>query len=112
MSLPIFYTSKLKNTGDLSTDIVSSMILYSDMAYSYKHMNDIINMMEIGRDIIRNREVGAEKLGKPLMERFTRKGRVVTNKILKSQGDNKIEQKLNDFYEAQIYGRYSEDSGS
>ena len=81
---------------DLSTDIVSSMVMYADMAYSYKHMSSIIDMMEVGRDILRDREIGAEKSGKPMMERFTRKGRVVTNKILKSQGDNKIEQKLND----------------
>ena len=39
MSLPIYYTHKLKDMNDLSTDVASTMIAYASMINDYNKMN-------------------------------------------------------------------------
>lgn len=112
MQLPVFYTNKLEDSSFLSTDIVSSMIMYADMAVNYDELSKIVNTLEIGRDILRDREVGASRNDKPLLENFKRRGRTIENKILKTEGENRIEQRLNDFFESQVYGIQSVDEGN
>ena len=53
-TLPIYYTQKLDDLGQLSMDVVSTMALYTDMALTYKHMSEIVDLMEIGRDLMKN----------------------------------------------------------
>ena len=109
--LPVHYRNKLKNMNDLSTDIVSSMIMYSDMANNYNQLHKIVDIMEIGRDIMNQRTVGNEYMGKPMYEQFSRMGTTVNNKILKPDGEKFIQSKMNDFYDAKIYGKESKKEG-
>lgn len=111
--IPIYYSKKMDDTANLSLDIVSSMTLYVDMATRYKYMNEIVDIMEIGRDIMREkRQISQTKGGKELQEKIQTAGRTISNKVFKPKDASLFMDRLNDFYSAQIYGVSQKDEGS
>lgn len=113
--LPVYYTKLKENesANDISTDVVSTMIAYAAMANDFDEMNKIIDVLEVGRDILRdNLEITKTRGGKPLIERFTSVGRKVESIVTKDKDDRRILQRLNDFFEMQVYGRYMADEGT
>lgn len=112
--LPIYYTqsSKGENLNDLSTDIVSTLAAYADMANNYNQMNKVIDLLELGRDIMQKREIQQTQSDKPLVEKFKVLGRKVESKITKSGDKSRIGERLDNFFESQIYGRYMKDEGT
>lgn len=96
----------------LSTDIVSSLAMYADMAYNYDAMNKIIDIMEVGKDIMSNRNIDDTLGGKSIKEVIQREGRKIENKVIKRKGSSRFADRLQDFYEAQIYGKTSIEQGS
>ena len=115
--LPIYYT-KLKegeSPNDISTDIVGTLTAYAAMANDFNEMNKIIDVLELGRDIIRDPDlfkIRKTRGGKPLTEKFTALGRKVENIVTKESGERRIVERLNDFFEMQVYGRYMADEGT
>lgn len=113
--LPIYFT-KLKegeSPNDISTDITSTLTAYAAMANDFNEMNKVIDVLELGRDMLRdNLEIGKTMGGKPLVEKFKAIGRTVESKVIKSKDDRRIIQRLNDFFEMQVYGRYMADEGT
>jgi len=67
MTLPIYFTHNLDNMNDLSTDVTSTMAAYAAMAVDYNEMNKVINVLEVGRDLMREREVAVTEGDKPLI---------------------------------------------
>ena len=113
-TLPIYFT-KLKegeSTNDLSTDIVSTLTAYAAMANDFDEMNKVIDVLELGRDLLRERQVTQTQGGKPLVERFKAVGRKVESKLTKEGEATRFIQRLNDFFEMQVYGRYMADEGT
>ena len=114
-TLPIYYT-KLKDgesPNDISTDITSTLTAYAAMAVDFDEMNKIIDVFEISRNYLKdNLEINKMKGGKPLVEKFKSVGRTVENKVVKDKDDRRIIQRLNDFAEMQVYGRYMADEGT
>jgi len=113
-TLPIYYTKwKDKETlNDLSTDIISTMVAYANMAIEFDEMNKVLHILEVGRDIIREREVGTLKGGKPVKERIKEAGYLVESKLTKKGIESNIVARINDFFEMQVYGRYIKDEGT
>lgn len=113
--LPIYFT-KLKDgesANDISTDIVSTLTAYAAMANDFNEMNKVIDVLELGRDMLRdNLEIGKTRGGKPLVEKFKSIGRTVESKVTKGKDDRRVIQRLNDFFEMQVYGRYMADEGT
>lgn len=112
--LPIYYT-KLKegeSPNDLSTDIVSTLTAYAAMANDFDEMNKVIDVLEVGRDLLREREVTQTRAGKPLVEKFKAVGRKVESKLTKTGDKSRFIERLNDFFEMQVYGRYMADEGT
>lgn len=112
--LPIYYT-KLKegeSPNDLSTDIVSTLTAYAAMANDFDEMNKVIDVLEVGRDLLREREVTQTRAGKPLVEKFKAVGRKVESKLTKTGDKSRFMERLNDFFEMQVYGRYMADGGT
>ena len=113
--LPIYFT-KLKegeSANDISTDITSTLTAYAAMANDFKEMNKVIDVLELGRDMLRdNLKIGKTRGGKPLIEKFKVIGRTVESKVTKGKDDRRIIQRLNDFFEMQVYGRYMADEGT
>ena len=113
-TLPIYYT-KMKegeSANDLSTDVASTMIAYAAMALDYAEMNKVIDVLELGRDLLREREITQTEGGKPMIEKFKAIGRTVESKLTKKGEDSYFMQRLNDFFEMQIYGKYMADEGT
>ena len=113
-TLPIYFT-KLKegeSANDLSTDIVSTLTAYAAMANDYDEMNKVIDVLELGRDLLRERQVTQTQGGKPLVEKFKAVGRKVESKLTKKGEATRFIQRLNDFFEMQVYGRYMADEGT
>lgn len=113
-TLPIYFT-KLKegeSANDLSTDIVSTLTAYAAMANDFDEMNKVIDVLELGRDLLRERQVVQTQGGKPLVEKFKAVGRKVESKLTKEGEAARFVQRLNDFFEMQVYGRYMADEGT
>lgn len=113
-TLPIYYT-KLKegeNPNDVSTDIVSTLTAYAAMANDFNEMNKIIDVLELGRDMLRERRIIQTEGGKPMVEKFKSVGRKVESTLTKSGDKTRFMQRLNDFFEMQVYGRYMADEGT
>lgn len=112
--LPIYYT-KMKegeSPNDLSTDIVSTLTAYAAMANDYNEMNKVIDLLELGRDMLKERDIKQTRGGKPLVEKFKSMGRKVESVLIKSGDETRFMQRLNDFFEMQVYGRYMADEGT
>lgn len=113
--LPIYYT-KLRegeSPNDMSTDIVGTLTAYAAMANDFNEMNKVIDVLELGRDMLRdNLEIGKTRGGKPLVEKFKTLERTVESRVIKGKDDKRIIQRLNDFFEMQVYGRYMADEGT
>ena len=113
--LPIYYT-KLRDgesNNDISTDVIATMTAYAAMATDFDEMNSVIHLLETGRDVLRdNLEITKKRGGKPLMEKFTSVGRKVESIVTKGKEDRRIIQRLDDFFEMQVYGRYMADEGT
>ena len=110
--VPIYYTNKLDDAGQLSTDVVSSMLIYADMAIGYKYMNEIVDIMEIGRDIMRDRKIGETKGGRKIMDTIKNAGRTISKKGHKEQGVSNFLERMNGFYSQGMYGVTQRDEGS
>ena len=110
MTLPILYINRIENPNDLSTDVFSALMSYSYMAMQFAAMSDVIDALEVGRTIMKKREVTETRGGFPVAEKVKTAVGEATGLITKDKSN--IEQKLDDFFESQIYGRYLKDSGA
>lgn len=112
--LPIYYTKlkKGESANDISTDIVSTLTAYASMAVDFDEMNKVIDVLELGRDVMREREVVQTQGEKPLVERFKIMGRKIENKLTKEGASTRTMQRLDDFFKMQVYGRYMDDEGT
>lgn len=114
-TLPIYYT-KLKegeSPNDISTDVASTLTAYAAMANDFNEMNKIIDIIETGRDLLRdNLEIAKTRGDKPLMEKFKVMGRYIESKVTKRKEDMRILGRLDDHFEMQVYGRYMADEGT
>lgn len=113
-SLPIYFTNlkKGEDPNDISTDIVSTLTSYASMAYDYNEMNRIIDTLELGRDILKKREIIQTKGDKPLIEKFKILEKKVRYKFTKSGEGTNFVDRLNSFFEMQIYSKYMKDEGT
>lgn len=111
-SLPIYYIKELEDKNALSLDATSTMMAYAHMAHDFSAMNQVINALELGRDILRRRDVNKTVQDNPMMERFKHMGRVITSKINKKGDESQVMQRLNDYYSMQVYSRYIKDQGT
>lgn len=112
--LPIYFTKlkKGENPNDLSTDIVGTLTAYAAMANDFSEMNKVIDVLEVGRDILRERQITQTEGGKPMVETFKAVGRKVESKLTKRGDKSRFMDRLNDFFEMQVYGKYMADEGT
>jgi hypothetical protein len=114
MKLPLYYMYGGKgDLNDLSTDVIGTLIAYTDMAYNYDAMNQILNPLEIGRELVlhNRRKINATKGNKQLFETFRYGGKTIKNPIYEDADASNFRKVLDDFFESKIYNRYLKDSG-
>ena len=111
MVIPALYVTKLENPNEISTDIFSTLMSYAYSSNNYKQLNKIVDQLEIGRTLIKeNLEVQQTRGANKVVEKFKVLGNTVNKNII-IQNSN-IAEKLNDFLECQVYGRYLKDHGT
>ena len=111
MTLPVLFTNRLQNPDELTDDVVGSLMSYAYMANQYEQMDNIIDPLEVGYTLLtEDRKVRKTRGDKKLIEKFDALGVEVANKVFTSESN--IKQKLLDFRESQIYGKYLKDEGT
>ena len=112
-NLPIFYTTKSKNEhiNDYTTDVTSSMIVYADMANKYQKTSEVINMLELSRDILGNRRVTKTVDKRTLVERINIFGKKFQETYTVPGWESNIYDRYNAFMEMQVYQKTSKSSG-
>ncbi len=111
MTLPVLFTNRLQNPDELTDDVVGSLMSYAYMANQYEQMDNIIDPLEVGYTLLtEDRKVRKTRGDKKLIEKFDALGVEVANKVFTSESN--IKQKLLDFRESQVYGRYLKDEGT
>lgn len=113
--LPIYYT-KLRqgeSNNDMSTDVTSTLIAYAAMANDFNQMNKVIDVLEMGRSLLNdNFRIARTEGNNALVDKAKVMGRTIEQKVFKSKQDSRVLQRLADFFEMQVYGRYIADEGT
>lgn len=109
MNLPLHYVHNNGNDEDLSTDVIGTLAMYAEMAYNYDAMQQIVNPLEIARELTRDRNPQVTRKGLEVREKFTFAGVSINNPIYVDNSN--IQDMLNSFFETKIYQRYLKDSG-
>lgn len=113
--LPIYYISDRlddKEAQDLSTDVIGTLVAYASMAYEYSAMKDIVNPLEIGREIAKSRVITATEGGKTIKERFFYNDQVHEEEIIIPAETSRFMETLNAFMESKIYDRKMKNEGT
>ena len=110
--LPVYYTQPLEDMDRLSTDFTSSILAYATMAVNYHEMNKIIDVMELTRDLVKEREVEQLSGGKQLVESFKVVHKVFSKAYTKEGKDTNIGGRIDDYYASVFYGHKKRDEGS
>lgn len=104
--LPIYFNNKLEDMSNLSTDIVQSLSAFAYTTLQYSHMNKIIDVLELGRDILDVREVQkTDEKGNPVVESINILGKKIENKLKKDPNATNIKGRLDDYYNMVVYGK-------
>lgn len=113
-TLPIYYTElkEGESADDISTDVVSTMIAYAAMANDYDQMDQIIDTLEVGREVAAKRLIPQRSGGKNLMEHLSIQGKEQINPLYKPEGQSNAQRRLDDYFSMQVYGRYMADEGT
>lgn len=112
LTLPIYYVKGGKDNSDLTTDVISSLIAYADMAINYEQMEKITPALEIGKETIRRQAHIKKTSGnRTLQSVFKTRGKEIVTEGEVPVESSKMWAQLNDMFEAQIYDRVLSDSG-
>lgn len=109
-TLPAIYTTRLSNPNEISDDVFGSLIAYAFATSTYEQMAKIVDPLEIGREIMKRREVAKTRGEKKLVEKVNFAGESVKSVI--NVGKSNILQRYEDLLESQVYGKYLKDSGT
>ena len=111
MSVPIFFTKRMDNPNDISHDAVSTLIAFADMAVNYHEMSQIVEQLEVGKDVLQQREAIKESGGKKLVTEI--KGYTnIEERLPVFKNVRNFIKRYNDLIESQVYGRYMKNEGS
>ena len=69
-TLPVYYTTPLKDMHRLSLDFTSSLMAYAAMAVNYNEMSKIVDSLELTRDLINDREIQQYSGNNKLVETY------------------------------------------
>lgn len=110
--LPVYYTSPLEDMDRLSTDFTSSIMAYASMAVNYNEMNKVIDVLELSRDLIKEREVQQLSGDSKLIDAFKVVHKKFNKKYTKSGETLRIGKRIDDYYASAIYGQHKDDEGT
>lgn len=108
--LPVLFTTRLRNPNELTTDLIGSLMAYTYAAIQYKHIDEIVDVLEVGKTLVSDERKVLETRGNnKVVEKIKALNTDVTNKVFTNRSN--IEAKLKDFMDAHVYHRYLKDEG-
>lgn len=116
--LPIYYTRPLRRDKDgampmLSTDFTGTMVAYSAMAVNYEKMNEVVDILEVARDYVKDREILEDKNGEQTpYSMFQAFGRVFEGFVTKAGNGSSISGRLEDYLDSVVYEQHKKDEGT
>lgn len=111
--LPIYYTRPLRNKKMLSTDFTGSLVAYSAMAVNYEKMNEVIDILEVGRTYAKEqRQLRQNEGDVPLMSKFTALGKVYKSYVERAGNGTLIAGRLDDYMDSVVYEKRKESAGT
>lgn len=110
--LPVYYTTPLEDISRLSLDFTSSILSYSAMAVNYNEMNKIVDVLELTRDLVKDREVQQYSGDKKLSEVYTILRKKFSKGYIKTGDKSNIGSRLDDYYDTVIYNKMKKDEGT
>lgn len=110
--LPIAYIHPLEDMQRLSTDFTSSIIAYAGMSVNYGKMSEIIDVLELARDLVHDREVQQVSGNTKAMESFKVIGKLFNKAYTKPGSNTHIGDRIDDYYASVIYGKQKKDEGT
>lgn len=110
--LPIYYTRPLRDKKMLSTDFSSTIVAYSAMAVNYEKMNQVVDILEVGRSYIKERTVLENEGQHPVMSRFTALGKIYKAYVERAGNGTNIAGRIDDYMDSVVYEKRKNDEGS
>lgn len=110
--IPVYFTAEIKDKRRLNTDFTASILAYADMALNYDHMSNIVDALELVRNLVYDRQIQQVRGDNKLIETFTVLGEKITKKVTKRGEGSNIAERLDDFYASSLYGQKKIDHGS
>jgi hypothetical protein len=110
MSLPTYFTKKLKDMNDLSLDLTSGLAAYISMAHEHYQLYKILDSLELSRLVLAERKVYDTRGGKSKFERSV--GDEERQRVVKDPTKVRITKRIDDWFESQVYGRLKRDEGT
>lgn len=108
-SVPIYYMNKLGNMSDLSTDFTSSMAMFLNMANKNRNMNNIIDIIEVGADIMEKRDIKNGSRG--MITKGISVGKEGVKRAQKETTGGEAFKRYRDFVDMVMYGEMKNDEG-
>ena len=113
MSMPLYFTHKLKDTSRLSTDFSQAILAYAQSTMQYYEMNKIADSLMLTEDYFRTQRDVQEAAGGNGIVNVVRMAQdTFARSLSKKSGDTNIGGILTDLYEREVYGRKKKDEGT
>ena len=116
--LPIYYTRPLKREKDgsmpmLSTDFSGSLVAYCAMAVNYEKMNEVVDILEIGRSYAKEERQLHEKEGNnSLLTKQIAFGKIYKAYVERAGSGTNIASRLDDYMSSVVYEERKNNEGT
>lgn len=111
--VPIFFTHKLENPADLSTDATRAMFNYITMAVNYSEMGQLANAMRLMQEhVSESYEVAQTSQGRPIVDSFKALGRRYRREYVKVGEGTRVVEQINRYIDRQIFNETKNEIGS
>lgn len=118
--LPIYYNNfKSEDADHMSEDAVSTLIAYSAKAIEYKHLNNLIDLIEVEKIVLKERLVPSTDGKLKVINLFNRafykedKSNIEDSKVYHKDGGSSNAYKMFDSWvDMQFYGRFRQREGT
>ena len=111
--VPIYYTAKMEDTRDMSTDATHAMFNYITMAVNYAEMSKVASAMRLMQDHVRDQyEVTQTRAGKPVLNIFKSLRRQYGAEVTKIGEGNRATKAILQFIDRTVFNETKEEIGS
>lgn len=116
--LPIYFCNfKDSDIPTVTHDCISALMAYSAKAHEYNRLNDVVDSLELTKELLKERKIHRKKGGFNVVESRKRaekqkaKGKEVDYLSLPDEGKSNISAMLDDIFDMQLYGRFHKMEG-